>query len=166
MKRTRRRSRPGHDFAGQGGGRSGRHYSRPDVTRLMLNKTPGDRVAFSLRRGDRRRAARTVAGARRDRRSRRAARARRLRDSPWNPRSPPTCARRAPGTAAPDDYAPPYPPLARHKPSLKRTVTYSLRFAANRPAPWRRHGATGRCTFDKAARAWDRALDDQAGSPM
>ena len=43
------RHRPRDDLAGQGGGRPGRPLSRPDVTRLLLDKTPGDRVLIRTR---------------------------------------------------------------------------------------------------------------------
>ena len=92
------------------------HYARPDVTRLLLNKTPGDRVV--ARAAPRRRGAR--AG----------------EDEPAVPRADgraPRCARESEEDAmesaipshlraertrhrrVPDDYAPPYPSfVARH----------------------------------------------------
>ena len=79
------------------------HYARPDVTRLLLDKTPGDRVVVRKRQGaevaresdDEPAVARSAEV---DRAA--AARRARLRSRRWNPPSRATCDARARGSAA------------------------------------------------------------------
>ena len=67
------------------------HYSRPDVTRLLLNKTPGEPVVFAARSGGGGRRRRGRGAERRARSRRRALPLRRLEGAQrWNPPSPST----------------------------------------------------------------------------
>ena len=103
------------------------HYARPDVTRLLLDRTPGDRVVIRKRQGAERGAGeRRRAGGRALGRGHRAAASGGVRpeerrmDSaiPSHLRCPRSRQRRVP-----DDYVPPYPSfVARHAQRVERVV--------------------------------------------
>ena len=79
------------------------HYARPDVTRLLLDRTPGDRVVIRKRQGaEVARESDDEPAVARSRRGHRAAAgaARGLRSGAWTPPSRATCAARAAGSAA------------------------------------------------------------------